>query len=455
MRAESIQTGKMSFLCETLKRTLALSAGVDYTVLEERNASGNYAFGRGRQKYYGLGCLVIFFACFSAYGMGHLLATMSGISVWAAALGGLVWGLFQWCLERQILLSIALDARWWQKLWGFSWRSVLAALSALSLVYPFFVESNRAEIDLHLREIATQRLTYNLAASEQAVGLAALSEELNVLKLEQLAIETQLRSDPPELAAFKQRARQCWLRFDIKEKQLRANLAKVAGAAENLSEKSGVTSSRSLQAQRDQLQTTCSNADALVTEKLLAWKNAKRLEKNALNQRQSNAIAYADQARKQSMELNQIYAQKVETASRSGFAADFVAVADLLKTDSSRQIQFIWWLIWFLTIELVAIMIKFTSSTDVDDRFLADEQWSRAQVDYLQLMRCQEMAYPVQLLRLTLTQLAQAEQFAAEYSAASKTDVASSLLAQLLAKTAADLTQAFEKKRQRWQESFA
>jgi len=95
---------------------------------------------------------VLFYFCgFSGYGMGHMLASMSNVSTGVAIIAGLIWALFQWCLERQILISIRADATFFAKLIGISWRGALALLSATTMVYPF------------LLKVIARKLTSNLA----------------------------------------------------------------------------------------------------------------------------------------------------------------------------------------------------------------------------------------------------------------------------------------------------
>ena len=123
-----------------MKKMLALSVAVSTDVLEQRDPHGRYVYARGRHKYYGIGALVIFFALFSGYGMAHMLATMSNVSAQGAIVAGVLWAMFQWCLERQIIMSIAHEAAWYAKAYGFFWRALLAILSASTMIYPFFVE---------------------------------------------------------------------------------------------------------------------------------------------------------------------------------------------------------------------------------------------------------------------------------------------------------------------------
>jgi len=66
----------------------------------------------------------------------------------------------------------------------------------------------------------------NQSTAQQAVGLprlqAAFDKQQGVLK----EIDAQLASDPPDLPAFRQKAKQCWARFNEQDlrwqKQLRA-----------------------------------------------------------------------------------------------------------------------------------------------------------------------------------------------------------------------------------------
>ena len=203
---------------------LALSAAVSVDLLEEKDEYGRHRFERGRHKYFGIGSLVIFFALFSGYGMGHMLATMSTISAWGAALAGAVWTCFQWCLERQILISIRADAAWWQKCFGLSWRCVLALLSASTMVYPFFVESNRAEIDVKVGEMARSRLIDNNRTAQLAVGLPALHERGREIHTALEKAEILLATDPPELAGLRQKAKHCWVRYQEEATQVQRQL---------------------------------------------------------------------------------------------------------------------------------------------------------------------------------------------------------------------------------------
>jgi hypothetical protein len=353
---------------------LALSAAVDVALLEERSENGQHRYHRGRHKYYGIGSLVIFFAIFSAYGMGHMLATMSNVSVWGASIAGLIWGVFQWCLERQILVSIRSDAPLILKVFGFSWRALLALLSASTMVYPFFVESNRAEIDVKVGEMARARLVENLHSAQLAVGLPALNQDFSALVSSIKTVDVALATDPPELPAMKQKAKLCWNRFREEEQRINSRIKQI---------KSGISAERidavnegRIEALGQKLQASrslCQGADAQVVNKLVAWKEQKNAERKLLMNKQGQLQTGIDQAKLKENDLAQEQATKIALAAKSGFAADFVAVAELVRNDANRRFQLIWWLTWFLAIELVAILVKFTSNTDLDLRINTDE----------------------------------------------------------------------------------
>ncbi len=362
---------------------LALSGGVPFEVLEQRGPDGQLLYTRGRYKYYGLGALVIFFAVFSGYGMGHMLATMSQMSAAGALLAGMIWAAFQWCLERQMLLSITQQAAWPIKLFGFCWRAALALLSALTLVYPFFVASNRAEIDVRTAQITRSRMIDNVSTAALAVGLPVMQKDLAALDQERDKVEQELRSEPPQLPLLKQSARQCWSRYARQEQQLKKMRANTISNPPALA-----AAERQLSAR----QTSCQQADAAVSKQLRLWQQEKNAEKTQLDQRRSTLQTQADSAKERSLTMEAEVAAKLRSASASGFAADFVAVADLLRNDLNRQIQFIWWTLWFFIIELVAIIVKFMSRTDVDLRLHADETWTNAQTEQELAERLQTLA---------------------------------------------------------------
>ncbi|MBR7745324.1 DUF4407 domain-containing protein [Undibacterium baiyunense] len=360
---------------------LALSAAVPVDVLEERDQQGVYRFMRGRHKYYGIGSLVIFFALFSGYGMGHMLATMSTISAWGAVTAGIIWAVFQWCLERQMLISIRADAAWWKKLFGLSWRGLLALLSASTMVYPFFVESNRAEIDVKVGEMARTRLIDNVQSAQLAVGLPALRQDATRVEGAIKQVDVALASEPPDLAAYRQRAKQCWQTFAKTDLAIQRQLRPL------LSQKNAAAPDALLDAKIDALnqklntaKAPCQNADSLVMTKLLDWKQQKNAEKKVLLNEQKQVQSHIAEAKQKEISLSESQEKKITLAAQSGFAADFAAVADLVRNDANRRFQLIWWLTWFFAIEMVAILVKFTSTTDVDLRFNSMEVAAQEQI---------------------------------------------------------------------------
>ncbi|MFZ6800143.1 DUF4407 domain-containing protein [Undibacterium sp. Di24W] len=361
---------------------LALSAAAPFEVLEERDQQGRYRFIRGRHKYYGIGSLVIFFAIFSGYGMGHMLATMSTISSWGAVIAGCIWAVFQWCLERQMLISIRADAAWWNKLFGLSWRALLALLSASTMVYPFFVESNRAEIDVKVGEMARTRLIDNVQSAQLAVGLPALRNDAMRLDGSIKQVDLLLATDPLDLAAYRQKAKLCWQAFArtdlVLQRQLRPLLA----------QKTINTSDALLDAKIDALnqklnaaKAPCQNADSLVMSRILEWKQQKNAEKKVLLSEQKQVQTHISEAKQKGTALSEMQEKKITLAAQSGFAADFTAVADLVRNDPNRRFQLIWWLTWFFAIEMVAILVKFTSTTDADLQFNSMEMATQEQIN--------------------------------------------------------------------------
>lgn len=348
-------------------RFLALSAAVSHDVLETRNADGSYRYHRGRHKYYGIGSLVIFFAIFSGYGMGHMLATMSTISLAGAVMAGIIWAVFQWCLERQMLISIHAQAAWWQKLFGIGWRGVLALLSASTMVYPFFVESNRAEIDIKVGEVARARMIDNVQSAALAVGLPSLREDAMQIETSIKAVDIALASEPQEIGFDRLKARQCWQSIRKQEesitRQMRALQTSLNGNPLDSYTKDRI---EVLSQRLVSTKAPCKLAESLVLKRLIDWKKEKSSEKRKLLDQQQQLGSEIGSAKQKQQELSQSQDRKIQSAATSGFAADFAAVAELVQHDGSRRFQLIWWLIWFFLIEMVAIMVKFTSSTDVD-----------------------------------------------------------------------------------------
>lgn len=361
-----------------LLRFLALSAAVPFELLEEKNAQGRHRFGRGRHKYYGIASLVIFFAIFSGYGMGHMLASMSNMSWWGATIAGVLWAIFQWCLERQILLSIRSDASWWEKLFGLSWRTLLALLSASTMVYPFFVESNRAEIDVRVGEMARTRLLGNQSSAQLAVGLPTLRTDAAILTSAVQQLDQLLATDPPEVPALRKKSMQCWARFYENENQIKRQLRPL----QMLRQQAGVDAA--LDARIDQLQqkietarAPCMSIDHVIAHKIAEWRQQKIAEKRDAMEQHKQVQSRIASAKSEESRLIADQSAKIARAANSGFAADFTAVADLVRNDANRRFQLLWWLTWFLAIELVAMLIKLSANTDLDWYLQSEETIAR------------------------------------------------------------------------------
>lgn len=378
----------MQATMRAMKKVLALSAAVSSDVLEQRDAHGRYLYARGRHKYFGLGALVIFFALFSGYGMAHMLATMSNVSAHAAVAAGILWAMFQWCLERQIIISIAHDAAWHAKLAGFFWRALLAILSVSTMIYPFFVESNRAEIEVRVGELTQARLIQNIQSSQAAAGLPEMALAMSAGEQLLEKVDTELNSDPPEMPALRQQAKQCWKRYSDAELNSKAKIAQLTSekarteignviALEKLDQSINL-----LHKKLNDTKLRCQNDERLVLNKLLLWKTEKIAEKSSVVENNKSLHLEVAQAKAKSLALEDQQARKIAFAAKAGFAADFAATWDMLKNDLSRRIQFIWWFVWFLVIELIAILVKFSSSTDVDARLNADEVWLKSKIEH-------------------------------------------------------------------------
>lgn len=378
----------MQATMRAMKKVLALSAAVSSDVLEQRDAHGRYLYARGRHKYFGLGALVIFFALFSGYGMAHMLATMSNVSAHAAVAAGILWAMFQWCLERQIIISIAHDAAWHAKLAGFFWRALLAILSVSTMIYPFFVESNRAEIEVRVGELTQARLIQNIQSSQAAAGLPEMALAMSAGEQLLEKVDTELNSDPPEMPALRQQAKQCWKRYSDAELNSKAKIAQLTSekarteignviALEKLDQSINL-----LHKKLNDTKLRCQNDERLVLNKLLLWKTEKIAEKSSVVENNKSLHLEVAQAKAKSLALEDQQARKIAFAAKAGFAADFAATWDMLKNDLSRRIQFIWWFVWFLVIELIAILVKFSSSTDVDARLSADEVWLKSKIEH-------------------------------------------------------------------------
>ncbi|MFZ6654130.1 DUF4407 domain-containing protein [Undibacterium sp. TJN19] len=386
-----------------LKSLLALSAGVSLPVLDEKNPAGHFVHARGRQKYLGMGALVLFFALFAGYGMSHMLASMANVSASGAVITGCVWAVFQWCLERQMIMSIASDASWQAKLAGLSWRSLLACLSAITMVYPFFVDSNRAEIDVRTGEMARGRLIQNVQSAQVAAGLPVLAMAASGIDEKLQKAEENLRSEAPDMAALRAQLHLCRDRLKEEERKAAPQLAVwkqqlSAAAASGLSEgRHWQDKIDAMQAKIHAAKARCQQYEMQVSQRLITWKNEKLAEKNQLMEDWRDSRASITSARQRSTVLEEEQAKKIDLAAHAGFAADFAATWDMLKNDMPRRLQFIWWLLWFLTIEMVAIIIKFSSHTDLDARLSADEKLVK--LDIAQTLGLQEAQMDITRLR--------------------------------------------------------
>ncbi|WMW82451.1 DUF4407 domain-containing protein [Undibacterium cyanobacteriorum] len=352
-------------------RFLALSAAIDFEVLERvgehGNQGGNRVFMRGRFKYYGLGSLVIFFAVFAGYGMGHMLSTMANMSWLGASIAGVVWAVFQWCLERQILISIQHDAVWWQKIFGITWRSALALMSASVMVYPFFVETNRAEIDVKIGQITQRRLQDAKEVTASIADLPRLEQESQAHAINLTRLEKAMSSDAPDIASFQIRAKQCWLR----QQKTDATLARQQRGLSLLRERPGVdlvldARIQALEDQREQAKEQCRQAESAIAKRNADWRQLKSKEHAQVAEQQRLTLEETKLAQSKRDQLFDEQEKRVQASAHSGFAADFYAVARLMEEDPYRRFQMMWWMLWFLAIEMVAILVKFGTKTDVD-----------------------------------------------------------------------------------------
>ncbi|MBC3920589.1 DUF4407 domain-containing protein [Undibacterium sp. CY18W] len=379
------------------KSVLALSAAVSLKVLDQQDSNGNYLYARGRHKYFGIGALVIFFALFSGYGMAHMLASMVNVSSSGSIIAGCLWAMFQWCLERQMIMSIHSDSSWVSKTIGISWRSLLALLSAITMVYPFFVDSNRAEIDVKVGEMTRTRLIQNLQTAEAATGLPVLQKSSTDLDEKLRKAEDAILSDPPQLAEMRKQLHNC---RDRAREEERKGMQQIASWQQALSGIASINPETALLQQKISAtqnrikagKARCQQYEQEINNSLLAWKNEKLADKTliatALKQTQSSI----SKAQERSNVLEQKQTAKIEAAAASGFAADFAATWQMLQDDQHRRLQFIWWLLWFLTIEMVAIIIKFSSHTDVDAKLNSDEELVKFDISQSTQMRRAELA---------------------------------------------------------------
>lgn len=358
------------------KSLLALSAAVNLKVLDAQDSNGNYLYARGRHKYFGIGALVIFFALFAGYGMAHMLASMANVSSSGAIIAGCLWAVFQWCLERQMIMSITSDANWRAKSMGLFWRSLLALLSAITMVYPFFVDSNRAEITVKTGELERTRLIQNLQSAQLATGLPTLQQDVAALDDKLQKAEEKLHSEPPQMAEMRQQLQTLREQSKTEERRASGQIANWRKALVVALPAESILLEQKIAAAQNRINTAkakCLRQEQDINTTLLAWRKEKLDERAQLAQERNEANSIASKAKTDAQALEKIQTEHIQAASHAGFAADFAATWDMLQNDMHRRLQFIWWLLWFLTIELVAIIVKFTSHTDVDARLNADE----------------------------------------------------------------------------------
>ncbi|MFZ6873843.1 DUF4407 domain-containing protein [Undibacterium sp. Di27W] len=385
------------------KSLLALSAAVSLKVLDAQDSEGNYLYARGRHKYFGIGALVIFFALFAGYGMAHMLATMVNVSSTGAMIAGSLWALFQWCLERQMIMSIQSDASWRAKCMGLFWRSLLALLSAITMVYPFYVDSNRAEITVKTGELERSRLIQNLQSAQQATGLPSLQQEVAAFDDKLQKAEDKLLSEPPQMAEMRQQLQLLREQAKTEERHSNIQIANWHKAMAVALPAEAVLLEQKINAAQNRINAAkarCQRQEQEINTTLIAWRKEKQAEKAQLAEERHQANAIASKARIDAQVLEKAQAEHIQAASHAGFAADFAATWDMLQNDMHRRLQFIWWLLWFLTIELVAIIVKFTSHTDVDARLNADEHLLKRAISSRVKLR-QEQIEVAQLREMT------------------------------------------------------
>jgi|GEM_PF-1862704 len=366
----------MQALIHASKSLLALSAAVSLKVLDAQDSDGNYLYARGRHKYFGIGALVIFFAVFAGYGMAHMLATMVNVSSSGAIIAGCLWAVFQWCLERQMIMSIQSDASWGAKSMGLFWRSLLALLSAITMVYPFYVDSNRAEITVKTGELERSRLIHNLQSAQQATGLPALQQDVVALDDKLKKAEEKLYGEPPQMAEMRQQLQTLRELAKTEERRSNGQIANWRKAMTVALPAEAVLLEQKISAAQNRItaaRVRCLRQEQDINQTLIAWRKEKLAEKAQLAEERHQANTIVNKARSDAQALEKTHSAYIQAASHAGFAADFAATWDMLQNDVHRRLQFIWWLLWFLTIELVAIIVKFTSHTDVDARLNADE----------------------------------------------------------------------------------
>lgn len=415
MKRRIINGGRLRALLRAVQQTglamLAWSAAVDLNLLNTRKADGQFYYARGRYKYLGLGALVIFFAGFAGYGMAHMLASMAQFSTTAAMIGGLVWGGFQWCLERQMMMAIRSDANRLVKFLGLSWRAGLALLSALTMVYPFFVDTNRSEINLRSSQLERQRLQENLSSAGLASGLNLRQHESDMLIQTKQTAEQALASEAPQLAGLRQQAQ--GLRAQIRRDELKQqqaiqawqNQLSMAEPSEHAGLKQKIQQAQlSLQRLRLPLQ----RLEQEIQSQAQSWRQQKQAEYAEVTAQLQQAQQRTALAQHQAQQLQQQQAAQIQAATQAGFAADFAASWDMLQHDQHRRWQFIWWLAWFYLIELIAIVVKLTQHTELDARICADERLALLEIaSQLRLQSAQlELSEQQAMLKIKAEQLA-------------------------------------------------
>lgn len=275
-----------------------------------------------------------------------------------------------------MIMSIQSDASWGAKSIGLFWRSLLALLSAITMVYPFYVDSNRAEITVKTGELERSRLIHSLQSAQQATGLPTLQQDVVALDDKLKKAEEKLYDEPPQMAEMRQQLQTLRELAKTEERRSNGQIANWRKAMTVALPAEAVLLEQKISAAQNRItaaRVRCLRQEQDINQTLIAWRKEKLAEKAQLAEERHQANTIVNKARSDAQALEKTQSAHIQAASHAGFAADFAATWDMLQTDVHRRLQFIWWLLWFLTIELVAIIVKFTSHTDVDARLNADE----------------------------------------------------------------------------------